>query len=133
MSELDLLPIRRALLSVSDKTGLVELGRALAEAGAEILSTGGSARALQQGGVAVREVADFTGFPEILDGRVKTLHPRIHGGLLGRRNDAAHRAAMEAHALPPIDLVAVNLYPFEATIAAGADRETAIENIDIGG
>ncbi|HEX6103310.1 MAG TPA: bifunctional phosphoribosylaminoimidazolecarboxamide formyltransferase/IMP cyclohydrolase, partial [Alphaproteobacteria bacterium] len=127
------LPIRRALLSVSDKTGLVELGRALAEAGAEILSTGGSARALQQAGVAVREVADFTGFPEILDGRVKTLHPRIHGGLLGRRNDAAHRAAMEAHDLPPIDLVAVNLYPFEATIAAGADRETAIENIDIGG
>jgi phosphoribosylaminoimidazolecarboxamide formyltransferase/IMP cyclohydrolase len=129
----DLLPIRRALLSVSDKTGLVELGRALAETGAEILSTGGSARALQQAGITVREVADYTGFPEMLDGRVKTLHPRIHGGLLGRRDDAAHRAAMEAHDLPPIDLVAVNLYPFEATIAAGADRATAIENIDIGG
>jgi phosphoribosylaminoimidazolecarboxamide formyltransferase/IMP cyclohydrolase len=129
----DLVPIRRALLSVSDKSGLVELGRRLAAAGAEILSTGGSARALQAAGIAVTEVADFTGFPELLDGRVKTLHPRIHGGLLGRRDDPAHAAQMQEHDLPPIDLVAVNLYPFEATIAAGADRATAIETIDIGG
>jgi phosphoribosylaminoimidazolecarboxamide formyltransferase/IMP cyclohydrolase len=129
----DLVPVRRALLSVSDKSGLVELARALAAGGAEILSTGGSARALTAAGIPVREVADFTGFPELLDGRVKTLHPRIHGGLLGRRDDPAHRAAMQTHDLPPIDLVAVNLYPFEATIAAGADRATAIENIDIGG
>jgi len=129
----DLVPIRRALLSVSDKSGLVELARALAAGGAEILSTGGSARALTDAGIAVREVSDFTSFPELLDGRVKTLHPRIHGGLLGRRDDPAHQAAMNEHDLPAIDLVAVNLYPFEATIAAGADRATAIENIDIGG
>jgi phosphoribosylaminoimidazolecarboxamide formyltransferase / IMP cyclohydrolase len=133
VSESDLVPIRRALLSVSDKSGLVELARTLAARGAEILSTGGSARTLMQAGVAATEVSDFTGFPELLDGRVKTLHPRIHGGLLGRRDDAAHRSAMEAHDLPPIDLVAVNLYPFEATIAADTDRATAIENIDIGG
>jgi phosphoribosylaminoimidazolecarboxamide formyltransferase / IMP cyclohydrolase len=133
VSESDLVPIRRALLSVSDKSGLVELARTLAARGAEILSTGGSACTLMQAGVAATEVSDFTGFPELLDGRVKTLHPRIHGGLLGRRDDAAHRSAMEAHDLPPIDLVAVNLYPFEATIAADTDRATAIENIDIGG
>jgi phosphoribosylaminoimidazolecarboxamide formyltransferase/IMP cyclohydrolase len=133
LAKSDLVPIRRALLSVSDKSGLVELARALAAGGAEILSTGGSARALTDAGIRVREVADFTGFPELLDGRVKTLHPRIHGGLLGRRDDPAHVAAMRQHDLPPIDLVAVNLYPFEATIAAGADRATAIENIDIGG
>jgi phosphoribosylaminoimidazolecarboxamide formyltransferase/IMP cyclohydrolase len=129
----DLVPVRRALLSVSDKSGLVDLARALAARGADILSTGGSARALKDAGLLVTEVSDFTGFPEILDGRVKTLHPRIHGGLLGRRDDPAHRAAMSKHDLHAIDLVAVNLYPFEATIAAGAHRATAIENIDIGG
>lgn len=129
----DLVPIRRALLSLSDKTGLVELGRALTRAGAEILSTGGTARALGEAGIATREVAEVTGFPELLDGRVKTLHPRIHGGILARRDDPAHRAAMAAHKLPAIDLVAVTLYPFEATIAAGATREAAIETIDIGG
>jgi phosphoribosylaminoimidazolecarboxamide formyltransferase/IMP cyclohydrolase len=125
--------IRRALISVSDKTGLVELGRFLAGRGIEILSTGGSAKALAAAGVAVKEVASYTGFPEILDGRVKTLHPVIHGGILGRRDDASHADAMREHAIAPIDLVVVNLYPFEATIARGADFATAIENIDIGG
>ncbi len=105
----DLVPIRRALLSLSDKTGLIELGRALAGAGAEILSTGGTARALGEAGIAAREVSDVTGFPELLDGRVKTLHPRIHGGILARREDPAHRAAMAEHELPAIDLVAVTL------------------------
>ncbi len=129
----DLLPIRRALISVSAKTGLNELGRALEQAGAEMLSTGGSARALKEAGVAVTEVSEFTGFPEILDGRVKTLHPRLHGGILARRDDPAHRAQMAQHGLLPIDLVAIDLYPFEQTIAADADRATAIETIDIGG
>jgi phosphoribosylaminoimidazolecarboxamide formyltransferase/IMP cyclohydrolase len=132
-SHSDLLPIRRALLSVSDKSGLIALARALLAVGAEILSTGGSARALKEAGLSVVEVSEFTGFPEILDGRVKTLHPRLHGGILARRDDSAHRAAMEAHGLAPIDLVAVNLYPFEATVASGADRAEAIETIDIGG
>ncbi|MCW5732279.1 MAG: bifunctional phosphoribosylaminoimidazolecarboxamide formyltransferase/IMP cyclohydrolase [Alphaproteobacteria bacterium] len=126
-------PIRRALISVSDKTGLVELGRFLAGRGVEILSTGGSARALAEAGIAVREVAEHTGFPEMLDGRVKTLHPKIHGGLLGRRDLASHRDAMEAHGIGAIDLLVVNLYPFEATIARGAGIEECIENIDIGG
>ena len=129
----DLVPVRRALLSVSDKTGLVELGRALAEAGVEILSTGGSARALREAGVAVVEVADHTGFPEMMDGRVKTLHPRVHGGLLALRDDPGHRAAMAEHAIAPIDLVAINLYPFQATVASGAAPAEVIENIDIGG
>ena len=124
-------PIRRALLSVSDKTGLIEFGQFLAGIGVEILSTGGSAKALADAGVAVREVADLTGFPEIMDGRVKTLHPKVHGGLLGLRDD--HASQMTAHDIVPIDLLAVNLYPFEATVAAGADFETCIENIDIGG
>jgi phosphoribosylaminoimidazolecarboxamide formyltransferase/IMP cyclohydrolase len=129
----DILPIRRALISLSDKTGLVPFARILAEAGAEILSTGGTARALREGGIPVREVADYTGFPEILDGRVKTLLPRIHGGLLGRRDDPRHQEEMRQHGIAPIDLVAVTLYPFEATVAAGAEREACIENIDIGG
>ncbi|MFN4090932.1 MAG: bifunctional phosphoribosylaminoimidazolecarboxamide formyltransferase/IMP cyclohydrolase, partial [Alphaproteobacteria bacterium] len=133
MTSLDLVPVRRALISVSDKEGLVELGRALAARGVEILSTGGSAKALADAGVAVKEVSDHTGFPEMLDGRVKTLHPVIHGGLLGRRDLAAHRDAMQAHGIAPIDLLVVNLYPFEATVAAGRGFEDCIENIDIGG
>lgn len=126
-------PIRRALISVSDKTGLVEFGKFLADSGVEILSTGGSAKALRDAGVPVTEVSDHTGFPEIMDGRVKTLHPKIHGGLLAIRGNAKHEAAMKAHDIAPIDLVAVNLYPFEATVAKGADYETCVENIDIGG
>ncbi|MFT2093085.1 bifunctional phosphoribosylaminoimidazolecarboxamide formyltransferase/IMP cyclohydrolase [Acidiphilium multivorum] len=129
----DRVNIRRALISVSDKTGLVELGRALAAAGVEILSTGGSARALREAGIAVVEVADYTGVPEMLDGRVKTLVPKIHGGLLGRRDLPEHLAQMQRHDIPPIDLLAVNLYPFEETVAKGADFETCVENIDIGG
>jgi len=125
--------IRRALISVSDKAGLVPLAGALVAHGAEILSTGGSARALREAGVAVTEVADHTGFPEILDGRVKTLVPQIHGGILGRRDLPAHVAQMEQHGIAPIDLVCVNLYPFEATVVAGADPAECIENIDIGG
>src|SRR3954470_9626976 len=126
-------PIRRALISVSDKTGLVRLAEALAAHGAEILSTGGSARALREAGVAVREVSEHTGFPEILEGRVKTLVPQIHGGILGRRDDAEHVRQMEEHGIAPIDLVCVNLYPFEATVAAGSAAEDCVENIDIGG
>ncbi len=126
-------PIRRALLSVSDKTGLVDFARGLAERGVEILSTGGSAVALRGAGVAVVEVADYTGFPEIMDGRVKTLQPKIHGGLLAVRDDAEHQAAMTAHGIAPIDLLCVNLYPFEATVAAGAGVDACIETIDIGG
>ncbi len=126
-------PIRRALLSVSDKTGLAELATALTGAGVEILSTGGSSKALIEAGVAVTEVADHTGAPEIMDGRVKTLHPRIHGGLLGRRDNVRDRAAMAANDIAPIDLLVVNLYPFEETVAGGADYAACIENIDIGG
>lgn len=129
----DLLAIRRALISVSDKNGLVPLAQALTARGVEILSTGGSARALRDAGIAVVEVADFTGFPEILDGRVKTLVPQIHGGLLGRRDDPTHVAQMAAHRIKPIDLLVVNLYPFEATVAKGADFADCVENIDIGG
>jgi phosphoribosylaminoimidazolecarboxamide formyltransferase/IMP cyclohydrolase len=125
--------IRRALISVSDKEGMVPLARALVAHGAEILSTGGSARALREAGVPVVEVADHTGFPEILDGRVKTLVPQVHGGLLGRRDVAEHLAQMETHGIAPIDLVCVNLYPFEATVASGAAAEACVENIDIGG
>jgi len=125
--------ISRALISVSDKTGLEALGQFLADKGVEILSTGGSAKALADAGVEVIEVADYTGFPEMMDGRVKTLQPKIHGGILARRDDDGHRAAMEAHAIGPIDLVVVNLYPFEATVAKGAEFDDCIENIDIGG
>ena len=126
-------PIRRALISVSDKAGLVPLAQALVAHGVEILSTGGSAKALREAGVVVREVSDHTGFPEILDGRVKTLVPQIHGGILGRPDLPAHVDEMERHGIAPIDLVCVNLYPFEATVASGAGPEACIENIDIGG
>ncbi|SDB61240.1 bifunctional phosphoribosylaminoimidazolecarboxamide formyltransferase/IMP cyclohydrolase [Belnapia rosea] len=129
----DLVPIRRALISVSDKTGLLEFGRFLAGRGVEILSTGGTARALREAGVPVKDVSEHTGFPEILDGRVKTLVPQVHGGLLGRRDLPEHGAQMQQHGIAPIDLVAVNLYPFEATVAGGAGFEDCIENIDIGG
>jgi phosphoribosylaminoimidazolecarboxamide formyltransferase/IMP cyclohydrolase len=129
----DILPIRRALISVSDKTGLVALAQALAAHGAELLSTGGSAKTLREAGLVVREVSEHTGFPEILDGRVKTLVPQIHGGILGRRDLPEHLAQMDAHGIAPIDMVCVNLYPFEATVASGAGPEDCIENIDIGG
>jgi phosphoribosylaminoimidazolecarboxamide formyltransferase/IMP cyclohydrolase len=125
--------IRRALISVSDKTGLVDFARFLVGQGVQILSTGGSAKALRDAGLAVTEVSDHTGFPEMLDGRVKTLHPKIHGGLLGIRGNPQHVAAMQEHGIAPIDLLVVNLYPFEATVAKGAPFEDCIENIDIGG
>ena len=126
-------PIRRALISVSDKTGLEELGRFLADQGVEILSTGGSAKALAAAGIAVKEVAAHTGFPEIMDGRVKTLHPKIHGGLLARRDSDEHRHAQQVHDIPDIDLLVVNLYPFARTVAGGGDWDACIENIDVGG
>ncbi len=129
----DLTPVRRALISVSDKTGLAELGQALARRGIELLSTGGSAAALREAGLEVRDVADVTGFPEMMDGRVKTLHPAVHGGLLALRDDADHVAAMKKHGIGAIDLLVVNLYPFEETVAKGADYATCVENIDIGG
>jgi len=132
MSDSTVTPVRCALLSVSDKTGLVEFARGLVAHGVEILSTGGTARALVEAGLPVTEVADHTGFPEIMDGRVKTLHPRIHGGILGRRDVDA--AAMAEHDIPPIDLVVANLYPFEQTVARpDVTRAEAIEHIDIGG
>jgi len=124
---------RRALLSVSDKTGLVDLARALARHGVELVSTGGTARALREAGLDVRDVADLTGFPEMMDGRVKTLHPMVHGGLLAVRDDPAHVAAMAEHGIGAIDIVVVNLYPFAQTVAKGAGRDEIIENIDIGG
>jgi phosphoribosylaminoimidazolecarboxamide formyltransferase/IMP cyclohydrolase len=126
-------PIRRALLSVSDKTGLIDFGKFLAQQKVEILSTGGTAKALREAGVPVKDVSEHTGFPEMLDGRVKTLHPMVHGGLLGIRGNATHEGEMAKHNITNIDLLVVNLYPFEATVAKGADFETCIENIDIGG
>jgi phosphoribosylaminoimidazolecarboxamide formyltransferase / IMP cyclohydrolase len=129
----DLIPVRRALISVSDKTGLIEFGRFLAARGVESLSTGGTAQALREAGVPVKDVSEHTGFPEILDGRVKTLVPQVHGGILGRRDLAAHVEQMAAHGIAPIDLVAVNLYPFEAAVGQGASLEDCVENIDIGG
>jgi phosphoribosylaminoimidazolecarboxamide formyltransferase/IMP cyclohydrolase len=126
-------PIRRALLSVYDKTGLVEFARALRSHGVELVSTGGSAKVIAEAGLQVRDVADVTGFPEMLDGRVKTLHPAIHGGILARRDLDTHLAALAEHGLGEIDLVVSNLYPFEATVASGADHADCIENIDIGG
>jgi phosphoribosylaminoimidazolecarboxamide formyltransferase/IMP cyclohydrolase len=125
--------IRRALISVSDKTGLVEFGKFLSANDVEILSTGGSAKALSDAGIPVIEVSEHTGFPEIMDGRVKTLHPIIHGGLLAVRGNAEHETAMERHNIAPIDLLAVNLYPFEETVAGGGNFSDCIENIDIGG
>jgi len=129
----DIVPIRRALISVSDKAGLLPFAKALLASSVEIISTGGSAKMLREAGVSVKEVSEHSGFPEILDGRVKTLVPHVHGGILGRRDNAEHVAQMAAHGIVPIDLVAVNLYPFEATTARGAADDKCIENIDIGG
>ncbi|HEU4933318.1 MAG TPA: bifunctional phosphoribosylaminoimidazolecarboxamide formyltransferase/IMP cyclohydrolase, partial [Pyrinomonadaceae bacterium] len=133
-SDLQLRPIRRALISVSDKTGIVDFARELAHFNVEIISTGGTAKALRDAGITVRDISDITGFPEMMDGRVKTLHPRVHGGLLAIRDNPAHVAAMQQHGIEPIDLVVVNLYPFMQTIMSeGVTREEAIEQIDIGG
>ena len=129
----DIVPIRRALISVSDKAGLGRLAAGLVEHGAEILSTGGSAQVLRQAGIPVRDVADYSGVPEMLDGRVKTLTPRLHGGILARRDNPQHLAEMAAHGIAPIDLVCVNLYPFAAAVAKGAPFDTCLETIDIGG
>ncbi len=126
-------PIFRALISVSDKTGLIEFARRLEGFGIELVSTGGTARALTEAGLKVRDVSDLTGFPEMMDGRVKTLHPKIHGGLLAVRHNAEHARTMQDHHIPAIDLLVVNLYPFEATAAQGASFNDCIENIDIGG
>ena len=127
-------PISRALMSVTDKSGLVEFAKFLAGYQIEILSTGGTAKLLRDNGVPVVEVSDFTGFPEMLDGRVKTLHPKVHGGILGRRDLVSHQEQMAAHGIVPIDLVVVNLYQFEKAVAKpGCTLEDAIENIDIGG
>jgi phosphoribosylaminoimidazolecarboxamide formyltransferase / IMP cyclohydrolase len=130
---MDLRPIRRALLSVSDKTGLLDLARGLLAFGVDLISTGGTRKALVEAGFAVSDVADVTGMPEMMDGRVKTLHPRIHGGILAIRANPEHQAAMQAHGISPIDLVVCNLYPFEATVARTTSAEDIIENIDIGG
>ena len=127
------IPIRRALLSVSDKTGIVELGQALAAKGVELVSTGGTSKVLREAGLEVRDISDLTGFPEMMDGRVKTLHPVVHGGLLAVRDDEGHMASAGDHAIGMIDLVVVNLYPFAQTVAKGASRDEIIENIDIGG
>ncbi|WP_339746240.1 bifunctional phosphoribosylaminoimidazolecarboxamide formyltransferase/IMP cyclohydrolase [uncultured Maricaulis sp.] len=133
MPDLDHVPLRRALISVSDKTGLIERAQRLADAGVEILSTGGTLRALQEAGIAALDVAAVTDFPEMMDGRLKTLHPRVHGGLLGRRDIAQDADDMAAHGIPAIDLLYVNLYPFEETVAKGAEYASCVENIDIGG
>jgi len=127
-------PIRisRALISVSDKAGLIDFARSLAGHGIELVSTGGTRKALADAGLPARDVSELTGFPEMMDGRVKTLHPAVHGGLLAIRDNAEHAAAMRTHGIAPIDLLVVNLYPFEATVAKGADFATCIENIDIG-
>ncbi|HEX8379682.1 MAG TPA: bifunctional phosphoribosylaminoimidazolecarboxamide formyltransferase/IMP cyclohydrolase, partial [Allosphingosinicella sp.] len=119
----DHVKIRRALLSVSDKTGLVDLARALARRGVELVSTGGTAKALREAGLEVKDVSELTGFPEMMDGRVKTLHPKVHGGLLAVRDDPDHSAAMAEHGIGAIDLVVVNLYPFAQTVARGAGRD----------
>ncbi len=129
----NLVPVGRALISVSDKTGLIDLARTLAARGVELISTGGTAAALRMAGLVVRDVAEVTGFPEMMEGRVKTLHPAVHGGLLALRDDDEHLLAMAAHGIEPIDLLIVNLYPFEATVARGASYADCIENIDIGG
>ncbi|MFN4178458.1 bifunctional phosphoribosylaminoimidazolecarboxamide formyltransferase/IMP cyclohydrolase [Phenylobacterium sp.] len=129
----DLVVAKRALISVSDKTGLIETAQALHDLGVELVSTGGTKSAIAAAGLPVKDVADLTGFPEMMDGRVKTLHPIVHGGLLGVRGAAGHKAAMDAHGIGGIDILYVNLYPFEATVAAGGDFETCVENIDIGG
>lgn len=133
MTTMDLVPIRRALISVSDKSGLIDRARTLAEANVEILSTGGTLRALNEAGITARDVAEVTEFPEMMDGRLKTLHPRVHGGLLARRDRTDDRDSMAAHGIPSIDLLYVNLYPFEDTVAKGAEAADCVENIDIGG
>ncbi len=125
--------VRRALISVSDKSGLVEFANALAKSGAELVSTGGTKRTLADAGLKVADVSDLTGFPEMMDGRVKTLHPKVHGGILAIRDNADHATSMKAHSILPIDLVVVNLYPFEETVAKGASYDDCVENIDIGG
>ena len=129
----DLRRITRALLSVSDKSGLLDFARGLSSHGIELVSTGGTAKALKDAGLKVMDVSELTGFPEMMDGRVKTLHPKVHGGLLAIRDNTEHAAAMAAHAIRPIDLLVVNLYPFEATVAKGAGYDDCVENIDIGG
>jgi phosphoribosylaminoimidazolecarboxamide formyltransferase/IMP cyclohydrolase len=129
----DLVPVRRALISLSDKSGLDELAGGLARHGVEIVSTGGTAAKLREFGASPRDISELTGFPEMMDGRVKTLHPKVHGGLLGVRDNPEHSAAMEQHGIAPIDLVVVNLYPFLNTVMSGAGRDAIIENIDIGG
>src|SRR5438067_4821451 len=123
----------RALISVSDKSGLVEFARALADEGIELISTGGTRKALADAGLPVLEVSELTGFPEMMDGRMKSLHPKVHGGLLAIRDNKEHAASMQAHGIVPIDLLVVNLYPFEATVAKGAGFDECVENIDIGG
>src|SRR3569833_538520 len=130
------MPIRkisRALLSVSDKTGLIDFAKGLAAQGVMLISTGGTAKALRDAGLTVSDVSEITGFPEMMDGRVKTLHPNVHGGLLAVRDKPEHRAALEAHGIGEIDLLVCNLYPFEETVASGAGYDEVIENIDIGG
>jgi phosphoribosylaminoimidazolecarboxamide formyltransferase/IMP cyclohydrolase len=129
----DKVKIRTALLSVSDKSGIVELAKALSEKGVRLLSTGGTHKSIAAAGIAVTDVSEVTEFPEIMDGRVKTLHPRVHGGLLAIRDDPEHQTAMKEHGIEGIDLVVVNLYPFEDVRAAGGDYPTTVENIDIGG
>ena len=129
----DRAPIKRALISVSDKTGLIDAAKVLAELGVELVSTGGTRAAIAAAGLAVKDISDLTDFPEMMDGRVKTLHPIVHGGLLGVRDAPDHAKAMADHGIGGIDLVYVNLYPFEQTVAGGGDFEAAIENIDIGG
>src|SRR4051794_12203071 len=127
-------PIRRALLSVSDKTGLLDFARGLASLSVELVSTGGTRKALADAGLTVLDVSDVTGFPEMLDGRVKTLHPRVHGGILAVRDNAEHAATLKQHNIEPIDLVVCNLYPFAATVARpNSSHDDVIENIDIGG
>src|SRR5262245_2788177 len=129
----DRVSVRRALLSVFDKTGLVDFAKALGARNIELISTGGTRSTLEAGGLKVTDVSSVTGFPEIMDGRVKTLHPKIHGGLLGIRDEPGHAQAMAEHKIAGIDLVVVNLYPFEQALAAGSDERTMVETIDIGG
>ena len=129
----EVVSVKRALISVSDKTGIVDFAKALADKGVELVSTGGTCKAIADAGIPVKDISEVTEFPEIMDGRVKTLHPRVHGGLLGARSVEAHSAAMKEHGIPEIDLLVVNLYPFEETILKGADYATTVENIDIGG
>ncbi|MGA2087729.1 MAG: bifunctional phosphoribosylaminoimidazolecarboxamide formyltransferase/IMP cyclohydrolase, partial [Stellaceae bacterium] len=133
MPDANLRPVKRALISVSDKSGLIPFAQALARHGVTLISTGGTAKALAEAGLKVEEVAAVTQFPEMLDGRVKTLHPAVHGGILAKRGDKSHMDAIAKHGIHPIDLVVVNLYPFAATVAKGAPFDACVENIDIGG